>query len=246
MLGRKTKSVACMVAVGLLFVPGLVAAQSSSSTNYRVDQTFFGTGSENDLESNNYKGQATVGDLGVGETSSLNYRAYAGFNTTDEPYLEFVVTGSNVDLDYLDVNQTKTANGSFYVRAWQADGYVVRTESDPPQSSIGGYQINPLSTPSASAAGTEQFGVNLVANTNPVTFGAAPQQIPDGTFSFGEVAADYSVTNSYKHQKGDIIALSQQSTSVTLYTLSYIFNIDEETESGEYTFNHVLVATATY
>jgi hypothetical protein len=246
MLGQKTKTLLYILATLLLWIPMPVAAQSSSSNNYRVDQTQFGTGSENDLESDNYKGQASVGDLGVGETSSLNYRAYAGFNTTDEPYLEFVVTGSNVDLEYLDVNQAKTANGSFYVRAWQADGYVVRTESDPPQSSVGGHQIAPLSSPSTSTPGAEQFGINLVANTSPTTFGAAPQQVPDNTFSFGEPALGYDTADNFKYVKSDIIAQSSRSTSVTIYTLSYIFNIDDETESGQYTFNHVLVATATY
>lgn len=246
MRGKEAKRVLRLIMAFVLLWPVPVIAQSSSSNNYRVDQTFFGTGSENDLQSNNYRGQATVGDLGVGETSSLNYRAYAGFNTTDEPYLEFVVTGSNVDLDYLDVNQTKTANGSFYVRAWQASGYVVRTEADPPQHTGGNHQITPVSLPSAAAAGTEQFGMNLVANTSPVTFGATPQQVPDNTFSFGEAATGYDAADLYKYSKGDIIAQSTRSSSITIYTLSYIFNIDDETVAGRYNFNHVLVATATY
>ena len=234
------------LAGSLVLAPITVRAQSSSSTNYRVDQTFFGTGSETDLNSPNYNARATAGDLGVGETSSLNYRAYAGFNTTDEPYLEFVVTGSNVDLDYLDVNQPKTANGTFYVRAWQSSGYVVRTESDPPRNTFGNQQIAPLSSPSTSTPGSEQFGINLTANTSPTTFGAVPQQVPDNTFSFGAAATDYAIANNFKYVKGDIIAQSPRSTSVTIYTLSYLFNIAETTPSGKYSFNHVLVATATY
>jgi hypothetical protein len=237
MKGWNFRRLSRVAAVGVLLVPLHVAAQSSLSPNYRVDQTIFGTGSEQDLNSTSYKGQATVGDLGVGETSSLNYRAYAGFNTTDQPYLEFVVTGSNVDLDY---------NGSFYVRAWQASGYVVRTESDPPTSAIGGHQITPLSSPTTSSPGNEQFGINLVANTSPATFGAAPQQVPDNTFSFGAVSTGYDIANNFKYIKGDTIAQSPRSTSVTIYTLSYLFNIDAETASGQFTFNHVLVATATY
>ncbi len=226
--------------------PVSVLAQSSSSDNYKVDQTFFGTGGETDLNSDNYRGRATVGELGIGETSSLNYRAYAGFNTTDEPYLEFVVTGSNIDLDYLDTNQPKTANGSFYVRAWQTNGYVVRTESSPPQNEFGSQQLSPLAIPSSSVPGTEQFGINLVENSSPTTFGANPVQVPDASFSFGEVSAGYDIPDNYKYSQGDIIASSPRSTSVTIYTLSYIMNISKNTPSGQYTFNHVLVATATY
>lgn len=243
---RKIKRFGFLLAGVLLLTPAPVFAQTASSPNFRVDQTFFGTGSEKDLQSTNYKGQATVGDLGVGETSSLNYRAYAGFNTTDEPYLEFVVTGANIDLDYLDVNQTKTANGSFYVRAWQTSGYVVRTESDPPLNVGGTHQLSPLAVPTGSSTGTEQFGINMVANTSPATFGQDAQQVPDATFSFGTVGDDYDTPNVYKYSKGDIIAQSTRSTSVTIYTLSYIMNIHANTPSGQYTFNHVLVATATY
>lgn len=230
----------------LLLVPSPVMAQSSSSSNYRVDQTFFGTGGETDLNSTNYSARGTAGELGIGETSSANYRAYAGFNTTDEPYLEFVVTGSNIDLGYLDPAQTSTATGTFYVRAWQASGYVVHTQSDPPTYNPGGHQIDPLPTQSGPAVGTEQFGINLVANTSPTSFGAAPVQVPDNTFSFGEADDDYDDANLFKYAKDDIIARSTRSTSVTIYTLSYIFNISEMTANGQYAFNHVLVATATY
>lgn len=235
------------VVVGLVMViPAQALAQSSSSDRYKVDQTFFGTGGETDLSSDNYQGRATVGELGVGETSSLNYRAYAGFNTTDEPYLEFVVTGSNIDLDYLDVDQPKTANGSFYVRAWQSNGYVIRTESSPPQNEFGSEQLAPMALPGTSVPGTEQFGINLVANSSPTAFGADPVQVPDASFSFGEAAADYNTPNNYKYARGDIIARSLRSTSVTIYTLSYLMNISKNTPSGQYTFNHILVATATY
>jgi hypothetical protein len=70
--------------------------------------------------------------------------------------------------------------------------------------------------------------------------------VPDNNFSFGQVAATYGVANQYKYVKGDVIAQSAQSTSVTTYTVSYVFNISNVTPSGQYTFRHVLVATGTY
>ncbi len=230
----------------LIFIPVSVAAQSSSSPNYRVDQTIFGTGGDVDVNSPSYKARITIGELTIGNTASLNYQAYAGFNTTDEPYIELVVTGANIDLGYLDTATAKTATGTFYVRAWQASGYAVRTVSDPPTSSVGGSQITPLSSPTSSNAGTEQFGLNLVANTSPATFGSDPQQSPDNTFSFGQAAVGYNTVNLYKYAKGDVIAESTKSTSVTIYTLAYIFNISNATRSGDYTFRQTIVATGTY
>ncbi len=230
----------------LAYSPAAVLAQSSSSTNYRVDQTIFGTGGDLDATSANFRSRITIGELTIGNTTSPNYQAYAGFNTTDEPYLEMVVTSANIDLGYLDTAAAKTASATFYVRAWQAGNYSVRTVSDPPTNSSGGYQITPLAAQTASAAGTEQFGINLVANTSPTTFGANPQQVPDNTFSFGAAAVGYNTANQYKYVKNDIVAQSTQSTSVTIYTLSYIFNINNATPAGQYTFRHNLVATGTY
>lgn len=227
-------------------MPIRVYAQSSSSTNYRVDQTFFGSGGELDAQSSQYRAKQTIGELGIGNTSSANYQAYAGFNTTDEPFLEFVVTASNIDLGYLDTAAASTATGTFYVRAWQASGYTVRTASDPPTNTAGAnHQLTPMTTPGASSPGTEQFGINLKDNSGP-NVGAEVQQSPDTTFSFGTAATGYDTANSFKYVKDDVIALSTKSTSVTVYTISYLFNINDITPSGQYTFNHVLVATGTY
>jgi hypothetical protein len=227
----------------VLCSPATLYAQASSSTNYSVEQTFFGTGGELNACSASYCAKQTAGELGVGNTASANYQAYAGFNTTDDPYLEFVVTGNNIDLNYLDTAIAKTATGTFAVRAWQSGGYAVQTQSDPPVNPSGGHQLTPMATAGPSTPGTEQFGINLVANGG---FGADPQQVPDATFSFGHAEPGYDVADVFKYAKGDIVARSNQSTSITVYTVSYIFNIDQFTPSGQYKFVHNLVATATY
>lgn len=123
-------------------------------------------------------------------------------------------------------------------------GYVIQTASDPPRNS--NYFLNPMATQAASSAGTEQFGINLVANTSPATFGADPVQYPDNTFSFGTVASGYDTPNLYKYVKYDTVANSARSSGTSIYTVSYIYNVGTTTAGGTYTFNHVLVATATY
>ena len=123
---------------------------------------------------------------------------------------------------------------------------MVRTEANPPKNTGGAYTLAPLTGGGTSSPGTEQFGINLVANTSPATFGANPVQVPDNTFSFGVVATGYDTPNNYRYNKGDIIAKSLKSTSVTIYTISYLYNISSTTPAGEYQFNHDLVATATY
>lgn len=52
-----------------------------------------------------------------------------------------------------------------------------------------------------SQTGLEQYGINLVANTQPVSLGN-----PDnGQFGFGSVANNYAVPNKYFYQDGDTI-----------------------------------------
>ena len=128
-----------------------------------------------------------------------------------------------------------------------SSGYVVQTVSDPPTNTLpNSPALTALSTPTASSPGTEQFGINLVANTSPTTFGANPIQVPDNTFSFGTVASGYNTANLFKYVKGDTIAQSTRSTGETDYTISYLYNISNVTSAGEYRLAHNLVATATY
>lgn len=230
----------------VIFFPSLAfsdAAQSSSS-NYQLSEVFFGSGGNLDACSTNYCSKESAGELTVGKTSSTNYQAQAGFNTNRDPYIQMLVSNTNTNLGVLKVNSTATATATFSVETYLSSGYQVINASPPPSN--GSYTMHALSTPTASAAGTEQFGINLVANTSPTTFGANPTYTPSSAFSNGIVDSSYSTPNEYMYAEGGVIALSTASTSYTNYTISYIFNISNLTPSGIYSFNHVLVATSTY
>ena len=225
----------------------IALAQQSSSTNYQVNEVFFGTGGELNACSTNYCSKQSAGEMTVGSTSSTNYKAQGGFNTDRQPYLEFIVTNTNTDLGVLSVGSTARTTATFSVKTYLAGGYVVMNQSDPPQSPypIPHYFASP-SSPTASAIGTEQFGINLVSNTSPVAFGADPVQRPDSTYSFGAAATGYNTANFFKYVKGDTVAQSTKSSGETDYTVSYIYNISNVTPEGTYSFNHILVATSTY
>ena len=253
MLGKLKLIVAVVLLTAI--TPLQAYAVDSSSTNYRVRQVFFGAGGQVNESSPNFTSQVSVGETGVGNFKSSNYQAYAGFNTTSDPFLEIVVTAANLNLGVLTKTTTATANGTFYVRAWQSSGYVIQTSAPPPTDSSS-YFMQTNTTPTASTVGTEQFGMNLVANTLPVTFGANPVQA--NSASIGQAAcmngasyinanhACYNQTNLYNYTNGDIIAWSNASSSSTIYTMSYIFNISGSTPGEAFTFNQNIVATATY
>lgn len=228
-----------------LLSPGIVSAQYSS-TNYQSNEVFFGTGGDLDTSSPNYQAQTALGALGVGNVSSSNYSAYSGFITPDEPFLEMDLSTTLVDLGVLDEVSTKTGTATFSVRTYVNSGYTVQTLSQPP-SIPGGATLQPMVAQGASAVGTEQFGINLRANTAPAAFGADPIPLPDNTFATGQAATGYDTVNQYKYSVGDTIANSGTSGwGLTFFTMSYIANMAPLTEAGNYRMIHDLVVVATY
>lgn len=233
-----------LYAVVILSVTAIASAAQSSSSHYQVNEVTFGSGGELHACSATYCAKQSAGELGVGATSSASYLARAGFNTDRVPSLTFVVDVANYNLGVMTAGTTVTAEATFSVKSYLTDGYVVINGSDPPKNSS--YTMNALTTPTASNSSAEQFGINLVANTSPTTFGANPTQVPSGTFGFGAAATGYDTPDVYKYVKGDIVARSLKSTGQTDYTVSYIFNTTAATPGGTYTMNHVLVATSTF
>lgn len=247
---------ALLVAVtmlGLVLTGGQVFAQQATSTNYSVDEAFFGTGGQLcdpgiSGYSTNYCAGATAGDLAAGESTTVSgNNATAGSNTSRDEYLELVVNAANIDLGVLSPSTAATAVGTFSVKAYLASGYLVVNGSDPPKNNATvPHTLNALSSPTASSPGNEQFGINLVDNTTPITVGANVTHSPDSSFGFGVAATGYNTDNQFKYVKGDTIASSPKSSGTTNYTVTYLYNISTNTPSGDYTFGHVIVATATY
>lgn len=223
---------------------GIAAAQSSSSPNYQVDESFIGTGGLIDSSSPNYSGSESIGDTAVGEGSSANFQTQSGATTTDEPRLAFAVSTSNLNFGALSTSTAVTATASFSVLNYTSYGYVVQTIGTPPSS--GGHTLTAMASTTTSQVGTEQFGMNLVANTAPTTFGVNPTQVPSGSFSSGAAASGYNTANNYRYVNGETIALAAASSGQTDYTISYIINASNQTPGGTYTGTQSLVCTGTY
>lgn len=231
--------------LAIIFLPfGNIYAQTSSS-NYSVSEAFVGSGGQIDSSSANFQSKASIGDLTVGNTASATYQAFAGFTTTDQPYIEFYVDATDIAFGNLTDTATATGTSQFYVRSYLTSGYVVTTLGGGLVSE-GNVSIDNIPTPTAATPGIEQFGMNLVANTSPTSFGSAPVQVPNATFSYGAAAPDYDTANVYKYVEGDVIASSDRSTGQTNYTASYIANISAITEAGLYEMAQVYIATATF
>lgn len=220
---------------------------STSSTNFRIEESFFGPGGNLDSNSNSYKlqsGQSSVGNIGGGEAGSTNFSLQSGSTTTAEPRLECQVNTSNLNFGNLSTALTTTGTASFSVLNYTSYGYAVTILGNPPSS--GAHSLSALSTNSASTIGTEQFGINLRANTTPVV-GANPTQVPSsGSFSFGGATSNYNIPDSFRYVAGETIASASRSSGETDYTISYIINASSATPGGNYSASHTILCTGTY
>lgn len=233
----------------LLLLPSVpVFGQTSSSTSYKTNEYYFGNGGEVDLNSTTYKARGAAGSLGVGDTSSTTYMAQSGFETPQEEYLEMVVTASTVDLGNLTTSTTGSGTSNFYIRTYTSSGYFVKIVS--PTPTYGAVSLAAMTGGGSSVTGTEQYGINLAANTvataTPTTFGTAPALQPNSGFAYGTAAAGYDTANQFKYNIGDTIATSPKGIGQTNFTISYIANMSVISRAGVYSVNQVLVVVASY
>lgn len=234
---------------GLFFVVGIIAAVSLpvaalSSPNYSIDEDFVGGGGTINSSSPGYSARDSIGAPATGDGESAHNKTQSGATTDGDPMLEFSVNSTNVALGSLITSLTRTATSTFSVRNYTSHGYVVQVVGSPPSN--GSHALNNMSTAAASTPGTEQFGINLVANTSPAAFGANPVQVPTSDFSFGIAESGYNTPNNYRYNSGDVIASAPESSGKTDFTVSYIANSSNTTPAGSYTGKQTFICTGTY
>lgn len=242
---RKSATVRLAVVVlGLVFIfmPALAHA-STSSDNFMISEDMIGGTGAADASSDNYSARDAGAGAISGESESDNFKVDAGAITPDEPTLAFYVSSSDVDLGSLSTSLTSTGTATFSALNYTSFGYVVQAVGDAPDN--GQHTLSNMSSPGPSVAGTEQFGINLVANSSP-TIGADPVQQPDNSFGFGQPTSGYDTIDTFKYVPGEVIAQAAKSSGRTDYTISFIANVSNNTPGGSYSGSQTLVLIGTY
>lgn len=157
--------------------------------------------------------------------------------------VEYNCTGTN-DVYYTDMGQlspdsTLTAQSQLAVGTNASGGFAVTASGTP--LAAGTHVIDSPTTPTVSQKGTNQFGINLVANDSPVV-----GEDPEGVFANAVPAADYSVPNKYKFVSGDIVAYSPNVSLMKKFTISYIVNSSKDLRAGVYTTTITYLASGRF
>ncbi|MGK2896050.1 MAG: hypothetical protein ACSLEY_00395 [Candidatus Saccharimonadales bacterium] len=229
----------------LLVVSGrvnAVLATTSSSTNYQATEMEFNAGAQQEGCSTNYCTKVSIGDMTVQQSNSPSTAAF-GTISSNEPLLEVIVDQGESNLGVLTAEHAATKTMVIHIRNYLSAGYVLQITGTPPK--YGSHTLSTPSTPTASIPGTEQFGINAVANTLP-NVGADPVQSPSSEFSYGVVDNEYATTNMFKYESGDVVARSQTASGQTSYTVSMIMNISNSTPAGHYSGDYSAVVIPVY
>jgi len=170
-------------------------------------------------------------------------------STTVDPYISFTLTDNTVSLvTSSDGSPSSTAtaynkndNNTLAVATNGSSGYSLTYTGSTLTS--GGNTITAIGgTPATSTTNSEQFGINLKNNATP-DVGAEPSG------GSGTPASDYGTADSYAYEAGSTpIALASASaaTATTTYTVSYITNVSETTEAGNYSTTITYIATGNF
>ncbi|MES2875986.1 MAG: hypothetical protein V4678_00790 [Patescibacteria group bacterium] len=236
--------------IGAFFLLSVVispvaSANTPSSTNFRFDETSIGLTNSAESSSTNFRDQSTAGGAAAGPSSSANFQTQIGSNTSPDPNLTFTLNSPAANFGSFSPTAASTSTASFSITNYTSYGYVVQIAGKSP--TYANNEIDAMSASAASQPGTEQFGINLVANTTPVSFGSNPQNgTAPNDFGFGQAAPSYANPNTFRYVPGETIAQAPKSSGKTDYTISYVVNVANLTPGGTYGSDQVLIVTGTY
>jgi len=188
----------------------------------------------------------------------IDFGSVRGQVTTDikletqvPPMLIFCVAGEveenctdTSEINYTDMGQlsadaTLQAQSQMAVGTNASGGFAITANGDP--LSAGTNVIDAPSVPTVSQPGTNQFGINLVANNSP-TVG----NDPEGTWQNAVPMPEYGLPNQFKYVPGDVVAYSPNVSLMKKFTVSYIVNSREDLRAGVYTTTITYIASGRF
>lgn len=245
-MGKLLRYSRYLLVAGLLTVwcTGTAMAQTTStSETYQVTETDFSATSPRENCSGHYCARASIGDIAGQRSEPPGAGAVFSPAEGEEPRLEVIVETGESNLGELSTETTATKTMVVKILNYLGEGYTLHIEGNAPK-----FKNHLLATPGspvASDPGTEQFAINIAANTTP-NVGAAPLQVPADQGVFGEVEDDYKTANLFKYTSGEVIARSNAESGRTDYTISMIVNISNSTPAGHYSGDFAAVVVPAF
>lgn len=147
--------------------------------------------------------------------------------------------GNYSEMGNLSPNSTLTASSQMAAGTNASRGYTIAVYGS--TLTAGNHIIDPLSSPTPSAPGNNQFGINLRANLNP-----GVGQDPDGAFANAAPTPAYDQPNKFTYHDGDVVASAPNVSLVRRFTVSYIVNSAPGLHPGIYTGTYTFICSGRF
>lgn len=147
--------------------------------------------------------------------------------------------GNYSQMGTLNPSNTLTATSQMAAGTNASRGYTIAVYG--PTLTASSHTIDSLSSPTPSAPGNNQFGINLRANLNP-----GIGQDPDGAFANAVPAPNYDQPNKFTYNDGDIVASAPNVSLVRRFTVSYIVNSEPGLYPGIYTGTYTFICSGRF
>lgn len=143
------------------------------------------------------------------------------------------------DLGTLNKDSTLTAQSQFAVGTNATAGFAVTASGG--SMAAGTNVIDGMQSPLQSRVGSNQFGINLVENSE-LNIG----HDPEGIWANAQPTPDYAQSNRFKYVSGDVIASSPNVSLIKKFTVSYIINASPNLRAGVYATSINYVASGRF
>jgi len=143
------------------------------------------------------------------------------------------------DMGTLNSSSTLKAQSQMAVGTNASGGFAITANGTPMSAATN--VIDSPSSPTESTPGKNQFGINLVENTDP-----AIGKNPEGDYANAIASPNYSVPNMYMYVPGDVVAYSPNVSLMKKFTVSYILNASPNLRAGVYTTTMTFIASGRF
>ncbi|MBD3238483.1 MAG: hypothetical protein GF332_02500 [Candidatus Moranbacteria bacterium] len=215
-----------------------IGTNAASGTNQIVNLNSVGTAGADEGDNQILSIGGTFGDSG---------QIALGLTNDDQVYvegrvnqqLEFDLNENICNLGELTASTTGVCSVTFNASTNASSGMVV-SYSGTTLTNAASDTITAISN-TTSTQGTEQFGLNLKANTTP----AIGAEIT-GTAPILAAAGNYATADTFDFVTGDTVANSTAGINDSLATVSFMANVASLTEPGIYSTDLTFIATGTF
>jgi len=143
------------------------------------------------------------------------------------------------DMGNLNKDATLTARSQMAVGTNASGGFAITVTGN--SLTAGTSVIDSPAQPTENSPGTNQFGINLVENTE-LNIG----ENPEGDWANAVPSQNYGQPNKFMYVPGDVVAYSPNVSLMKKFTVSYIVNISPQLHAGVYTTTINFIASGRF